>query len=212
MKKQTTIESRAPIFGENYNRGYIGFTYHDDHISSRGIAYFTRWARMSDIRVSHCFIVSCRNELIEALLKPGVHLDHIDKYFGDPHCHVFFRKPQGWTVDVGDAILYTAARQIGDKYDLPLILTQALRGTFLGRVINKLFKDHPDRLLSRLADGADRWICSELCAYCLDEQPALRDKGILADPVNTIDPQELFEDDRVFESWKCGSHALAQDG
>lgn len=215
MSKRTTsrrnkleIESRPPVYGVNYKSGYIGFTYHSDMIVSRGVAYFTRWARMKDVKVSHCFVVVCKNDLIEALVKPGVHIDRLVKYFEDPCCQVFFRKPHGWNQDLADRIVYTAAGQVGDKYDLPLIFAQALQGTFLGRVINRLFKGKPDALLSRLADGADRWICSELAAYCLDEQPELRDRGILAKPVNTIDPQELFEDSAVFEPWKCGPEVL----
>lgn len=193
----------VPVYGENYKAGYIGFTYHSDHILSRGIAYFTRWARMEEIRVSHCFIVACKNDVIEALKKPGVCVDHIAKYFEDPHCQIFFRKPVGWNQDLADAIVYTAAGQVGDKYDVPLLVAQALQGTFLGRAINKIFRGKPDEFVSGLLDGVDRWICSELCAYCLDEQPQLRNKGILAKPTNTIDPQELFEDPDVFEPWKC---------
>ena len=198
------VKDLPPVFGVNYKAGYIGFVYYGDWITSRGIAYFTRWARMSEVKVSHCFVVACKNDVIEALMKPGVVVDHISKYFEDPHCQVFFRKPHGWNQDLADAIVYTAAGQVGDKYDLSLIVTQALQGTFLGKAINKLFKGKPDEFLSRLSDDADRWICSELCAYCLDEQPSLRDRGILAKPVNTIDPQELFEDPDVFEPWKAG--------
>jgi len=53
-----------------------------------------------------------------------------------------------------------------------------------------------------LLNNEKRWICSELAAYCLDEQREYRGKGILAKPEDTIDPQELFEDETIFEPWK----------
>ena len=57
-------------------------------------------------------------------------------------------------------------------------------------------------LLSKLLNNEKRWICSELAAYCLDEQREYRGKGVLAKPEDTIDPQELFEDEVIFEPWK----------
>jgi hypothetical protein len=45
------------------------------------------------------------------------------------------------------------------------------------------------------------WICSELVSYSLDQQPDYKDKGILARPDETINPQELFEDATIFEHW-----------
>ena len=205
-----TVQDIDPIYGVNYKRGYIGFVYYADHIVSRGIAYFTRWARIEDVKVSHCFIVACKNDVIEALLRPGVVVDRIGKYFEDPTCQVFFRKPRGWTPALADAIIATAARQVGEKYDLALIIAQAMQGLYLGRVINRLFRGRPDEFVSRLIDNPAKWICSELVSYCLDEQPELRDRGILAKPVNTIDPQELFVDAEVFEPWQHSAPDGAQ--
>ena len=197
-----TVQDVNPLYGINYKRGYIGFVYYADHVVSKGIAYFTRWARIEDVKVSHCFIVVCKNDVIEALTRPGVVVDRIGKYFEDPTCQVFFRKPVGWTPELADAIIDTAARQVGDKYDLGLIVAQAMQGLYLGRVINRIFKGRPDAFVSRLIDNPAKWICSELVSYCMDEQPTLRDKGILSKPTNTIDPQELFTDADIFEPWQ----------
>jgi hypothetical protein len=42
-------------------------------------------------------------------------------------------------------------------------------------------------------------------AYALDNQAECRDVGILKDPHETIDPQELFEDNEVFKDWHGAS-------
>ena len=205
IMQNVTLCSLAPIFGDNYRPGYIGFTYHTDSlVLSPGIAYFTRWARMSDIKVSHALIVSGEDECIQAHRKGGVHRAPLGPLFEDRQCQIFFRKPRGWTGEIGARIVETVAEQVGTKYDTPLIVAQALQGTFLGKLINKAFKGKPDAFVSRLLNDPEEWICSELAAYGLDEQPEYRDLGILAKPNETIDPQELFEDPIIFAPWKCG--------
>ena len=52
-----------------------------------------------------------------------------------------------------------------------------------------------------MLNGKDKWICSELAAYALDSQAEYHDKGVLQKPDFTIDPQELFEDNRIFCRW-----------
>ena len=58
-----------------------------------------------------------------------------------------------------------------------------------------------EELICRMKDHPDRWICSELVAHCLDAQSEYHDKGVLTFSDATIDPQELFEDDRIFTAW-----------
>ncbi len=106
------------------------------------------------------------------------------------------------TEKIADNLEQAAAKEVGTTYDINLIASQAMQGTFVGKLINKVFKGKPDRIVSKLLNRDDRWICSELVAYCLNEQPAYRNKGILRHPSETIDPQELFEDAVVFEPWK----------
>ena len=60
------IDSITPVYGDNYNKGYIGFTYQKKSIVSIGIAFITRWARLSHIKVSHAFVVTDENECVEA--------------------------------------------------------------------------------------------------------------------------------------------------
>ncbi len=75
------IKSLTPLYGVNYKIGYIGFTFDDASIVSHGIAYFTRWTRMSDIKVSHALVVAGKNICIEALMGQGVAKQPLTKYF-----------------------------------------------------------------------------------------------------------------------------------
>jgi len=188
-----------PRFGVNYDVGYIGFTYYPGDIISEGIAYFSD--AETDIDVSHTLLVTGKNECIEAHIKNGVVVSTLSKYFNDPDCQIFFKKPVWLTHEIADRMVETAEEQVGCEYDTPLITAQALQGSFLGRLINKVFDGSVDRFVSDKLDSDNKWICSELVAYILDSQPEYKDKGILAKPDNTINPQELFDDKTIFKEW-----------
>jgi len=176
------ITSRNPLYGDNYKIGYIGFTFHDKSIISQGIAYFTRWARMSQIKVSHALIVTGKNKCVEAVKKTGVTEQPLDKYFDETNTTIFFRKPRRYSEDIGRRIADTALTKIGCEYDKSLIIAQIMQGCFLGRWVRSVFGDKPDEFLSCLLNSDDKWICSELAAYVLDSQPEYRNKGILDKP------------------------------
>ena len=197
-------KTNKAVFGENYDIGYIGFTFYDASIVSEGIAYFTRWSKMSDITVSHAFIVTDENECVEALAEKDVVAVSplMDKYVNDPRCALYMRKPLGWTANIGKRIATVAASEVGCKYDYDLIASDAVNGSFLGELINKAFNGNPDHILCKLLNKDKRWICSELAAYSLDSQPEYHDKGILRKGCDTITPQELFEDGTIFVPWK----------
>ena len=195
------ITSVEPKFGDNYKTGYVGFTYNNVNAASLGIAYMTRWAKISDIRVSHALLVTGENECIEARVQHGVVRSDLKKYFDNPHCQIFFRKPIGLTGEIAARMKKLAEKQVGTKYDFNLIAAEALQGTVIGKFINTVFKGSPDRLVSKLLNEDNKWICSELVAYCLDEQPEYKGKGVLHNPTDTIDPQELFEDSVIFTPW-----------
>lgn len=191
-----------PEYGSNYGKGYIGFTYSDANVISKGIAYFTRWASMSQIRVSHALIVTDENECIEAHMNGGVRRATLSKYFDDERCQVFFLKPISLAPGVADAIVESAETQLGCSYDIGLIAGHALPNTFIGRIIEKRFGGNIESLLCKFLNHDNQWICSELASFCLDEQLIYHHSGILKANVETISPQELFEDPFVFESWK----------
>ena len=196
------VQSLTPAYGENYKAGYIGFTHRGASVVSRGIAWFTRWSRLSDLNVSHALVVTGENECIEAVPDKGVVKTPLEKYFNDPKTQIFFRKPRKCTSAIGARIAETALAQAGTRYDHLLRAAQMLEGSFLRRWIHSTFRESPDRLVGRLLNRDPRWICSELAAYCLDCQPEYADKGILAQPNYAIDPQELFEDGEIFAAWR----------
>ena len=197
------INSIKPRFKENYDVGYIGFTYNKSDITSIGIAYFTDWIRMSDIKVTHCFIVTGENKLIEAAAKEGVREDTISKYFNDPNVQVFFRKPRMFT---GEFLPLTAKVYRGYKYNYFAILIQSLYGNktlpaILGLVgisrdsIRMALISLFEPLLEHFDHG---FICSGLVARVLIDTNCFYTEV----PCNLISPQELFESAKPFHPWK----------
>jgi hypothetical protein len=197
------ITSLEPKFGENgnYNIGYIGFTYHSTNIISQGIAYFTRWHRLGEIKASHALIVTGENQCVEAHVETGVAQRDLKDYFDNEHCQIFFRKPKNLTPKIANNMARVADSQVGCQYDIDLIKRLMFAYTHLGWVINKITKDEFVKWLTRQHQGDDEWICSELAAYCLDEQPEYKDQDILSLPNTIITPQKLFES-KIFKAWK----------
>ncbi len=195
------VISLDPEYGKNYDIGYVGFTYSATNIISNGIAYFTRWARMSQIKTCHALLVTGENECIEAHAQGGVKKTPLSSYFNDEHTQIFFRKPIDLTDVIAKAIAITAEHELGCKYDIKLIGSQAFSNSHLGKLIKDIFGGKPEEIISKLVNNDNRWICSELVAYCLDEQPLYKGRGILGKPADTIDPQELFEDSIIFQPW-----------
>lgn len=84
------IDSVTPIYGDTYKKGYVGFTFYNTSVTSEGIAFMTRWACMSEVKVSHALIVTGDNKCIEAHIKEGVKESDLSKYFNDKQCQIFF--------------------------------------------------------------------------------------------------------------------------
>lgn len=195
------IEVIKPEYGKNYRKGDIGFTYNSGSLVSEGIAYFTRWERMSDIRVSHCFVVAAQFDVIEAL-PDGISRTDITRYFNNPKINVFFRKPNEWTPQMGEKIVTHAATHIGTEYDWRLDLAHGISGSMMGHLATKITGDAWHRRVCEWMNDPKKWMCSEMGSDCLQAIPILRPKGCLQYPACTISPQELFEDNDVFEAWK----------
>ena len=192
--KLNKLKSTAlpPIYTVNYNAGYLGFESNNTDLVNNGISYITRWERLSDVSVSHCFLVTSDKTCIESTLNDGVKEVPLDYYFASNKA-VFFRKPRNINSEVAQIIVDLARKEIGKKYDIGSILVQLLSGTFAGRLLTNSTIDS----IAKLIDDKDKWICSELCAYLLE-------KGFNQDlfPVsnNSLSPQELFESN-VFTPW-----------
>ncbi len=202
QKEDIDYEYRTPVYENNYNKGYIGFTYTNNHIIAKGITYFTRWAKMSDIRATHALIVTGENQCIEAdSSENSVREGALQHYFDNDNCQIFFRKPKNLTPQIADNLINLALEKVGEKYDFQSILTHAISGSFAGRFLHHLLRGNFEHQLSEILNRPNKWICSELVAYVLDEQPEYKDQGILKDPNDTISPQELFEDEVIFKPW-----------
>jgi hypothetical protein len=198
------IQIITPQFGVNYDVGYIGFTYTGGFVAA-GVAYFERWNRLSDIKVTHVLVVSGENECIEAHIDEGVARVPLTKYFADPECRIFFRKPRGWNPELGERIAAAAGTKVGAKYNTGLVAAEAAADTVAGHWLNRLFRDWPHRVLNRWLARPNEFICSELAAFALAQQPEFAGQGVLVRPLDTIDPQELFEDAVLFEDWARAS-------
>jgi len=198
---QLGIQYVTPEYGVHYGKGYVGFTYNKDHIFAHGTAWFTRWDRMGDIRATHALLVTSENECIEAV-GSGVRKADLQSYFDDPNCQIFFRKPLGLTEAIAGSLEEKAQPEIGKSYDNALIAGAAAAGSFLGHMINNITRGIAEDLLDKMLNDDNKWICSELVAYCMDSVPEYHDQGILRRPDATINPQELFEDETIFSAWK----------
>lgn len=55
-KADVVYQSVEPAYGKNYDYGWFGFN-HASNLFSKGIAHVERYERVSDIVVSHVFVV-----------------------------------------------------------------------------------------------------------------------------------------------------------
>jgi hypothetical protein len=195
-KGSAAVPRLQPLAG--YNIGYIGFT-HVPGFLADGICYFERWSKLSDVSVTHAFVVTGVNECAEAHWLHGVQAASLGKYLKDPNTVTVFRRPRGWSMELGNRISASARSRIGSRYNIGLIAAQCMANTFVGHYLNKWFSGRPDAWMSARLDRKNEFICSELAAFAMNEQPEFRSRGILSSPLDTISPQELFEDQVIFE-------------
>jgi hypothetical protein len=192
-----------PEYGKNYKPGYVGFSYDADEPVCEGIAYFSRYERLSEIRVSHCFLVTGENSCVEALVKTGVTENKLEERFANKNTAVFFRKPAGLTDDIAKRLIAAAMTQVGKKYDVGLALGQIVPNLFLvRRLLSKNTQESFESWWLGKVQNKDGFDCSELMAWTMDELPEYHDRDILARPNYVIRPQQLFESTVLFETWK----------
>jgi hypothetical protein len=181
-----------------YNPGYVFFTHAHDPVAE-GINWFERFGRGRNLRVHHTGIVTGTNEVVEAHWRNGVQWARLADYLDITETLIVFRRPQGWTAELGARITAAAVSRVGSAYDKGLILAQLMSNTLIGWLLNVWFRGGPERWVSARLDRRQAFICSELSAWALNEQAEFRGKGVLGLPLDTISPQELFDDQYVFE-------------
>ena len=182
-----------------YNTGYVFFAHAHDVVAD-GIDFFERFGRARNLPVHHTGIVTGGDDLVEAHWRNGVQRARLSDYLNSTETLIVFRQPRGWTPELGQRIAQAAQSRVGSPYDKGLILAQLCSNTICGHLLNRWFKGRPEMWMSRLLDQRQAFICSELSAWALNEQPEFAGRGILGLPLDTISPQELFDDPWLFEA------------
>jgi len=192
------ITSVMPEFGVNYKAGYSFGTFRLDSENSYGIAWFTRWDNPGDILCSHVGFVSENGGSIESIMKEGVIESNLDKYFDDPHTHIFFRKPRRYTNEIGKAICDKAKELLGKPYDKDLIKAHALSGTYIGHLLSMMTDDELNQWLEERMNDPNAFICSEMCAWTMQQFPEFAGLGCLTKPACTINPVQYIADSEIW--------------
>lgn len=194
----TIITVDPPIWGQHYGPGWIGFVQHRDSFISRAIAWFTRWWRKDETPwVSHVLVVTGHDACIEAN-SDGVDPGPLSTYFTDSSYTIYFRKPIGWTPELGERIVTEAAKYGGVPYDFKLIVADALAYTIVGHIVDGLTGGELNEHITKLASSPKRMICDKLAVLAMQAQPELKELGTLKQPARENNPQKLFEDEQVF--------------
>jgi hypothetical protein len=191
------MKSVEAKFNSNYKPGYIGFSYRDDNILSRGISFFTK-VEADDIVVTHSFVVYDDLIVLEAGLH-GVVLTRLKPKLDDPATKVFFKKPTGWTPDIGQAIAANALSHVGQPYAISLF------PAFVVRWIYRYLYKSPPPFLKRPAifDDPDSWVCSELVADAMYSVSNYNKLPPLSEiHISRISPIDLFNSDQLFTPWR----------
>lgn len=186
------------VFGSAYDVGWGGFVAHGGIIAT-GIEWFTRWWRTARTpAVDHVIGVTREGWLVEANAD-GVDDERLSEYFEAPAFTVYFRKPRGWTPDLGARIARTMSGFIGESYDFPLIGVDALENSFLGRALNGLTHDEMDEWLTAAAANPREKICNMVLVCAYQAQPEMAGRGCLGLPAARTNPQMVFEDEAIWE-------------
>jgi len=198
-------EDAKPVYGDNYKRGYIGFTFNPSSPVSNIIVKCTKYWNYSAIPISHVLIVENEETCIEALMGKDdnkVVRSTLSKYF-DSEQLIFFRKPKDIDEASLNTITETAVSSLGSPYETKQLFGQIIRAGFFTRTFNKITNNVFADCLSNLIDDPKAFICSELAAYCLKSAKnwEYHDKGILKRSTCRVNPIELFEDRTIFKDW-----------
>ncbi|HEV7281581.1 MAG TPA: hypothetical protein VGN57_15375 [Pirellulaceae bacterium] len=193
------FDKRRPVYGKDYDRGWVGFN-HSTSWMSKVIGSDGHYRRKSSIVISHAFIVIGEDLCVEAAFRKGVLISSMTaQYFERPERYVVFRKPKNLTPELADEICRLARREVGTRFDNGLVVAHTLNDNFIAWIANKLTGGAVEAIAEAQLDQEDAWICSELTAYVLDQTPQFHGVGNLEQGATMLTPQELFENDEIFE-------------
>lgn len=198
--KKASFRVTTPVWNKHYGKGWVGFNHDRTNSFSRGIAWASGWDRTKKFVVSHAFIVTGEDECVEAATGKGVVVSSLKKQYFDKHeRRCIFRKPINLTSDIADAIARDAHSQVGADFNYHAVANLALNDSFAGWMLNRAFSGQPRDMAARLTSGDNRFVCSELAAWCLKKHPEYDGCGVLRECHSAIEPQRLFDDDEIFE-------------
>jgi len=186
-------------YGVNYTLGDIGFQFVDNSFLSEGIVFFTGWEAMSDIKVSHSFVITGQNECIESLSN-GVDQSTLAERFASSHTHVTIRRPVDLTLQRGMDIVKRATSLLGTPYDFRLLAGMIAANSRLVRWLPTVIYMAYRRKVCWYAHTEGQLICDGLCVKALNAVPEYA--AALPEEYYVYDPQMLFEDTVVFKPWK----------
>jgi hypothetical protein len=193
------IVAMAPVYGDNYTLGDIGFQFVDDSFISNGIVYFTGWEAMSKIKVSHSFVITGPDTCEEALAE-GVVESNLQPRFLDKHTHVTIRRPVNLDIQRGIAIKKGAEELQGKLYDFALIGGMVTVNSRLVRWLpTKVYVPYRT-YMTKMFHTIGRLICAGVSVKALSAVAEYA--AVLTHPYYYYDPQLLFENGNVFKIWK----------
>ena len=201
--ERTNLEVEKPIFGKNYDIGYIGFSNNDSTVA-KVIKWGTKYDKKGKIEASHALIVISETECIEALAGQGVVISPLSKYFDGNEFDIIFRCPKDYNQDFAQQLVKIAKEQKGAPYSKKAIVTSLFRGLFAGHIVDLITKDRLLDVLCQNHFGKQTFICSGLVAYCLQKIPNWKhnSSGVLKRKFGGINPNELLYDDEIFEPFE----------
>lgn len=186
---------RNPEYGEDYNNGYVFFSYNTSSFISAGIALFSRKESLNGIPISHCGIVTGERECVEAAQPGGVQKsDFISKYVEPNEIMVFLCKPRNITSTKASVIRWEAENHLGKQYANIGVAGSAI-WNLLGLTWIPWFRRRRNWLNSQ-----STMFCSELCSEALIMGYPDRPGCLQWHPTN-IYPATLFNDKKVFADW-----------
>jgi len=191
-----------PRYGENYYKGWIGFTFDKTSKVSKAIAFTTNYKNKTGIKVSHALVVVGDGKCVEASANAKKVVEtNLSKYFDDPNQIILFLKPKNLTDENAEIISQTAISCINMPYEHKQLLSHGVCSIPVVRRINEGTLNIIPDLFAILLDNKNAFICSELAAYSLKSAKdwEYHNKGILHRPTCRFNPQELFEDKVIFE-------------
>jgi hypothetical protein len=186
-------------------KGWSGFTYYHGNVVSEGIGYGERTEVQPigqlKLVVSHALLVDEPGKGVESHMETGVADFDLNKYAQDSKCNLYFRKPRGWTPQMGERISARAHMRPphGCKYDKSLIAADAFCDTITGRWLNKVTRGKFKRMVCWLFWVRGTFICSQMNCYVYRGIEELKYLGCMREPEDTVDPQRLFQDERLYE-------------